>query len=263
MRLRSTCCTLSVMLQFNKLFLLVALGSSGVCASAGAILYGGLEDTPGSTGVENMGDYNDLVFKMTGDFTTLAQGAQLSPLTPSMINESGDIYWNQHSLDGSDYNLGYCVLGGGNCPYVGTPDATYSYLAGKDGSAPASILFNTEGPVTINYLLSVTSGANSLGWYDPSDPTVLHPLFSPSSGPGASITFMPSSVFALYSQNVLGQTFSSIAAANIGESATQQHFAFIDDPPGPSQAPEPATFYMMAAGLIIALFRIRPASWSR
>lgn len=239
----------------NRILLLSSLVLFlGSTASAGAILYGGLEDYAGGAGIEKIGDFNDLVFKMAGDITVVSPGAVFSALTPSMIDESGNIYWDQHSSDGPKYNLGYCVLGGGNCPTLGPSDVSYQSLAGPGGTAPTSILFEAQGPVTIDYAFRMTAGSNSLGWYDPSNPSVLHPIFSSSNGPGTSVVFAPSGVFALYSVNLYGQFFSTVAAANVGESAMQQHFAFISDPPN-SSTPEPNTTALIGGGLVVLFLK--------
>jgi hypothetical protein len=243
-------CNRNRVLFFSSLVLFF-LGST---ASAGSILYGGLEDYAGGAGIEKNGDFNDLVFKMAGDITVVSPDAAFSPLTSSMIDESGNIYWDQRSLDGPKYNLGYCVLGGGSCPTLGPSDVSYESIAGAGGTAPTSILFDAQGPITIDYALRMTAGSNSLGWYDPSNPSVLHPIFSSSNGPGTSVVFTPSGVFALYSVNVFGQFFSTAAAANVGESATQQHFAFISDPPN-SAAPEPKTTALISVGLVVLFLK--------
>ena len=252
----------------NRILLLSSLAFFlGSTASAGAILYGGLEDYAGGAGIEKTGDFNDLVFKMAGDITVVAPDAAFSPLTSSMIDESGNIYWDQHSSDGPKYNLGYCVLGGGNCPTLGPSDVSFTNpLRAPVAMAPKSgILFDAQGQITIDYEFGMTGGANSLGWYDPSNPSVLHPIFSSSNGPGTSVVFTPSGVFALYGVNVFGQFFSTAAAANVGESATQQHFAFISDPPN-STAPEPGTTALIAGGMVVFFlkrFRAAIFTWRR
>jgi hypothetical protein len=86
---------------------------------------------------------------------------------------------------------------------------------------------------------------NTVGWYDPSNPTVLHQILTGQEGTGASAVFTPSGIFALYSSDSLGQIYSSVAAANQGESLTQQHFALLVSP-----VPEPGTGRL--AGIVLA-----------
>ena len=38
-------------------------------------------------------------------------------LALNMVDESGTIFWDQHSGDGADYNFGYCATGLGNVPW--------------------------------------------------------------------------------------------------------------------------------------------------
>jgi hypothetical protein len=220
-------------------------------AAADSILLGGVEDYPGVSAVEHQGDYNDLMFMMTGNISVLAPQAAFNALTQNLINESGTIFWDQHSYDGSDYNFGYCATGLGNCSAGGFPQGPLDYLAAPAGAAPLSELFQAIGTVTVNLLdeKSSNKNANTLGWYDPARPTVLHAIFAGPDSAGASATFTPSGVFALYSTNGVGQFYSSLAADNQQESATQQHFAFLETQPAP--APEPGTGGL--AGLVLGI----------
>src|SRR5450432_2757846 len=80
-------------------------------AAAGPILLGGIEDYAGGSITEGHGDFNDLMFKMTGDISAIAPSAAFHALAPGMVDESGTIFWGQHSGDGADYNFGYCATG--------------------------------------------------------------------------------------------------------------------------------------------------------
>src|SRR5258708_2098340 len=83
-------------------------------AAAESILLGGIEDAPGSIGYEGTGDYNDLMFTIRGTVSVLSPSAWFSPLWPSMVDQKKEIYWDQFSSDGPDYNAGYCALGTGH-----------------------------------------------------------------------------------------------------------------------------------------------------
>jgi hypothetical protein len=101
--------------------------------------------------------------------------------------------------------------------------------------------------VTVSLYFQKTSNANNntLGWYDPANPTVLHPLLAGSQGAGASVTFIPTGIFGLYSSDGIGQIYASVASANQNEAATQQHFALLV-----SAIPEPGTGPL--AGIVLA-----------
>jgi hypothetical protein len=221
-------------------------------------LYGGLEDYAGNQGYEKWGDFNDMVYSLSGDISVNAPSAQFNDLTPSMVNENGSLYFDQHSLDGSDYNIGYCVLDLGSC-HLPVALGAMRYLATASGAAPLGITFHANGPVSFSLLLQVTSGTDTLGWYDPANPGDLHFLFNGPGSTGATVTINMNGDFVLFSQNSLGQFYSSIAAANLNESVSQQHFALFEDPP-PATAAEPATMFLVGLTLITGAWLVRRAS---
>jgi hypothetical protein len=210
----------------------------GASAWAGTIL-GGLEDTPGTAGYESYGDFNDLMFSLTGNFTVNAPGGVFSSVTAGLVNEDGTPFWDHLSQDGTDMNIGYQLLSG---PYA----TGLQYLANPDDSAVSSVTFTSYSDVTISFLGGITVNTDSLGWYSLSDPTTLHPLFTSDSSIDDSVIISPGGEFALYSTDGWGQTYSSVAASNVGDSTTQQHFAFFDPP---AVVPEPAAFVLTGTGL--------------
>jgi hypothetical protein len=221
-----------------------------------------VEDQRGASPVEANGDFNDLMFQISGSLSVLAPMGGM--LTPGMVDESGAIFWDQNSYDGSDYNFGYCVTGLGNCHVSGIAPGPFEYFAGPGGSAPLSEMFEASGPVTFLLLAKETSNSqvDNLGWFDPSSPGVLHPIFAGPDSIGTSITFVPSPLFALYSTNGLGQFYASMAADNLQESTTQQHFALVEQASS-TNTPEPATFWLAGGALAMLLFRGRPVRGSR
>jgi hypothetical protein len=218
-------------------------------AAGDALIYGGLEDHPGMSGIEGHGDYNDLIFSMRGNLNFLAPGGSFYNLTKDLVDESGTVYWGQPSSDGEDMNFGYCLTGGGNCAVSHRTTLPLQYLATQDGGDPASILFQAQGIVTIELLTTITAGVNTLGWFDPNSPAILHPIFGGTDPLGTVVTFAPSGTFGLYSGNVLGQVYSSVAGWNINEATDHQHFAFAQ---AISTVPEPgsASFALLALGIL-------------
>jgi hypothetical protein len=203
-------------------------------------ILGGLEDWAGKSGYERNGDFNDLIFQITGNIFFNAPGGVFNNLTSSMVNENGTVFWGNPSSDGSDLNVGYYMDGLGNM----------QYLATGTGGSVNNVTFSATGPLTITILGGITAdtAGDTLGWYDPANPGQETLLFN-GIVIGASTTFTPSSPFALYSDNGWGPGFSSIAADNEGESSTQQHFAFFT--PQGAAVPEPSAATLAGIGLVL------------
>jgi hypothetical protein len=248
------------------------LGLMASPVAADSIVRVGIEDHPGITAVEGNGDFNDMMFALIGNISVLAASADQLPFSASVVNQSGSVFWDNHSYDGNDYNFGYCLLEGGTCTPGHSLGVSLDYVATGSGGAPVSELFQASGAITAMLLAEVTSNFNSntLGWYDPSNPSVLHQIFAGPDNTGAVATFIPTGTFALYSTNGIGQFYSSVASANVNESGTQQHFALADGvvlgPGTGGQAgavPEPGTGGLAGAVLAAAwvgrtLRKIRP-----
>lgn len=215
----------------------------------GQAVIGAMENIPGGTGFEGTGDFNDMIFAMSGNITISAPGGVFNNLLPYLVTEGGPIYWDRPSLDGSHMNVGYCLLATQSCNAPGAPFSNYQYLAASSGGQLFNIAFQSSGPITLSLLAEIAASASrqTLGWYDPNQPGILHQLFSGADTVGATVTFNPSGTFALYSTNGNGQFYSSISAQNVNEVGTQQHFAFFQPAPG---VPEPGTLGLGGLGLI-------------
>ena len=114
--------------RFQLLALVGVLLASASGSMAGPIL-GALEDGPGSSGFERNGDFNDIIFELTGDVSVNAPGGVWSSLTPQVVNENGTVFWDNKSEDGPDMNIGYCLLGEAVCSPSGPLSGNYEYLA--------------------------------------------------------------------------------------------------------------------------------------
>jgi len=134
------------------------------------------------------------------------------------------------------------------------------------------------------------AGSNEFGWYDTTDPGVLHPIFTGPDSAGAAATFLPSASFGLYLATANGNTFRTTGT---GSDPRNQHFAVfegtgteeywlgMEDTPfnsgsdrdyndmivrmQASAVPEPATFLTMGTLLLLAgnVIRIRNRRRSR
>jgi len=231
----------------NKLsiYALTLLFAAGARMASATTIVGGIEDLPGSGGYEKNGDFNDLIFEMTGNFSVISPGGVLSPLTSSVVNQNGTVFWDNPSLDGPDLNVGYILLDNPSLPAL-------DYLATSTGGSVNSVIFDAIGPVTltVTYLGGITAyhATDNLGWYGAASPGSLNQLIPGGSTGTFTTTFTPNGVFDLYSLNGQGQTYSSVSANNVGESGTQQHFAFFEQP---SAVPEPSTEALTGLGVAL------------
>lgn len=226
------------MMKTFGLSLFASLVFSGAALHA-AVIYGGVEDTQ-HTSTELNGDFNDLIFSLSGNISILGAG---SLFAKPELSETAPPYWNNPSLDGKNMNIGFCIYGGGGCnggvPLSSDPGLKYYALDG--GAAPDSVLFSHSGSLVVSLLLGISADTNSLYWYNPNSPWNLHPI---TGG-----TFTPSSTFGLATSNGLGGLRYSQDSldTNGGPSETaQQHFAIFSS----TGVPEPSSFALIGLGLI-------------
>jgi hypothetical protein len=229
--------------------ILLATASGGMAAE----IIGGVEDTPGSSGYEKNGDFNDMIFEMTGNVTIEAPGGVFNNLTPGVVNQTGTVFWDNKSGDGTDMNIGYCLLDEAKCSLAGAPLGSIEYLATSSGGSVNNVTFDATGTVTLELLAGLTDNKkDTLGWYSLADPSVRNLLIPAPDSAGETVSFTPDGAFALYSTDGEGQLYSSVSASNVGESPDQQHFAFFIDPP--SSVPEPSTGVLMGLGVALLGF---------
>ncbi len=126
----------------------------------------------------------------TWSANNLVQGSNPTPGAP---------YWNNYSGDGSRYNIGWCLAGGGNCKIPSAP-GNLPYFGPSGGGAPANFEFKSDGHAVVATLEAAVTNSGPLdtfGWYNinPDGSTgPLTPLFSASQGNGKTPkTFLPSS----------------------------------------------------------------------
>jgi PEP-CTERM motif len=238
-----------------------------LAATPGALaseFIGGVEDTPGSSGIEKNGDFNDMIFELTGNVTMNAPGGVFSNLTSGVVNESETVFWDNHSGDGPDMNVGYCLLNEATCSLRGAPDGSLEYLAAQNGGSVNNVTFDATGTLTLELLGGITGDKeDTLGWYDLADPSVEHLLIASPDSAGFTVSFTPDGAFALYSSDGYGQVYSSLSSSNVGEGGDQEHFAFFipgfipGDPSGndpPSSVPEPSTAVLTGLGAVLLGF---------
>jgi hypothetical protein len=205
--------------------------------------FGGYEDT-----VNGDYDYNDLVFSLSGTALTLNSSGTWYSESAATLGTSGTPFWNHSSFDGSNYNVGYCVYGGGHCNGGAALDSGADFLASGTKGSVNDVTF-TPGSATATVILGIAADKNELGWFLTSDPSAIHWI----GAAGSSDSFTPGGTFGLVGCNnwtgsrCAGTEFFSVTSdGNGGDSAS--HFAFFG--PAPVAAPEPGTLGLVGLGLL-------------
>ncbi|HZT80582.1 MAG TPA: PEP-CTERM sorting domain-containing protein [Gemmataceae bacterium] len=186
-----------------------------------------------------------LVSAALGRADVIAGGGSGGGYQPfAMPNQGGAAYWDQHSLDGNGFNVGYFLSSTG----AFTPQASAHAMPalnlqwfGNSGSGPGtaspSITFAATGPVTTQLLLTVAAnaGINQLGWYNVNSPNDLHPLYTGATADPndpKTQTFDPNGEFGLYLKGAQGTYFSQTSLNPAGDTINggpHQHFAVFQD----------------------------------
>ncbi len=198
-------------------------------------------------------DYNDVVFSLAGNGLTLhtTDGAWYSQ---PVLGTSGNPFWNNASGDGSKYNVGYCIYGGGACNGGAALDAGANYLAkaGNSGASATNVYFTSDGRVSADVDLEISSDTDVIGWYSLTNPDDIHWLNA--VGQTGDFHFSPQGSFGIAANNGIfaqGQTFySSQVLRN-----TTSEFAFFGNNVSP--APEPGAMGLVGGGLLAAGFFFR------
>jgi len=161
-----------------------------------------------------------------------SSGAGWQSWSTSVLNdEDGAPYWNSNSWDGPAMNIGNCLSGTGNCA-IGSNPGNVPYWGLGNGTADTDITFLNTSSSNGNSIEGEFAGNadfNSLGWYDTTDPSVLHPIISGSSGDGANATFTPSASYGFYFEDAaVGEIWYSNSLLNSPSEQGDQHFAIFE-----------------------------------
>ena len=201
------------------------------------------------------------------------------------LGNSGTPYWNNGSWDGdgTKENIGYCLAGGGNCTFSGSPGPALPYWGNTDGSADLSFYFtNTTHDSKAALRLEVAGNAdyNYFGYYDVATGK-LHPIFTGPQAQGATADFFPTGDYGFYligpsyDGGVTGPLYLTQSTGPGDSDPTFQHFAVfqqdaltywigVEDLPSSNTdadyndmiikvtnipVPEPSTLLLLASGL--------------
>lgn len=173
---------------------------------------------------------------------------------------TGPVYFDGYSWDGPDANIAYFIEGQGYFQgNPASPDAPLPFWGNPDGSAVPSFYFQSGGEAQIaNFLMFDSDWApdNSIGWYDPDDPSVWGWILQANGTEpqSQSVEFTPTADFGLffvpdsltYVQGTTpayftNESMNGIAAGDVAYAAMHgivlgpenyQHFAVFEAPNG-------------------------------
>ncbi len=177
--------------------------------------------------------------------TILGSGAfqTMNPAQPNTLEESNTStkpFWDNKSLDsvnGPSGNIGNFITGTGlfqDDP--NSPRENLSYYGSRNGSAVSNTTFSNAGGTHVATLeggITAWSNLDEFGWYDVSDPSDLHVLFSNLSA--ASVAFFdPTGDYGFFLRNGRGDYLymqSDLNPANIAGEQSHQHFSIFSQDP--------------------------------
>jgi hypothetical protein len=164
-------------------------------------------------------------------------GATFQSWAVTNLNQNGKPYWDNVSLDGTNKNVGFFLVNAPTAPLAGAPGAlpfwgnTFNSATDSGGTPDLNFTFQRTAASSIASLeleLAGNKNINEFGWYDTTDPSVLHPIFlGPDSAP-ATDTFSPSAQYGLYLKGGDG-TYYTQSSLNPSGDTGQQHFAVFQE----------------------------------
>jgi hypothetical protein len=164
-------------------------------------------------------------------------GAAFQNWTAADLNQNGTPYWDNTSLDGTNMNVGFFLTDAPTAPLADAPGAlpfwgnTYNSVTDSGGTPDLNFFFQKNSSFSIANLqlaVAANSNINEFGWYDISDPSVLHTLFAGSnSPPSTSASFTPSGQYGFWLKGDDG-TYYTQSSLNPSGDTSHQHFAVFE-----------------------------------
>ena len=158
--------------------------------------------------------------------TIIGSGSLQTWSTSALANPNGTPFWNNVSSDGAQMNVGNCFSGVGNCGMSNAP-GNLSYYGTNSGGAVSDFYMHSSGSTVSSYLggIAANKGIDSYGWYDTSNPTVLHSIYAPNGSTTSSFT--PTSNYGFYMQDGKSIYYSQSSIAGNSDTGNQ-HFAVFE-----------------------------------
>jgi len=184
-----------------------------------------------------------IIFGGSGAYADLVVGSgDWQNWTVNDLNQNGKPYWDNRSNDGAGYNVGYYLTNSGTFSGATSgpgalPFWSSGYIAANDKGGMASRNFYFTGgdanTAALNIEVAGMANINAFGWYDRTQPGVLHEIFAGPVNSPTSATFTPSAEYGFYFSTKDGvfRTESALNQDQYGHGAyrSQQHFALFKE----------------------------------
>jgi hypothetical protein len=172
---------------------------------------------------------------MLADTISGTAGAAFQSWGVTNLNQNGKPYWDNPSLDGSNMNVGFFLTDAPTAPLAGAPGAlpfwgnSFNSTTDTGGTPDLNFFFQTNSSVSLATMfleVAANSNINEFGWYNTSDPSTLHPIFTGANSPLTTDPFAPSAQYGFYLKGSNG-TFYTQSSLNTG-GTSQQHFTVFE-----------------------------------
>jgi hypothetical protein len=163
-----------------------------------------------------------------GAFADAITGTGTWQAFPGTLDLDGYPYVDRPSGDGLRGSAAFYLSGYGGSYGARSLGVTPDWYGETSGEAATDYYFNlAQANLTATLRLENSEWRlnDEFGWYDVSNPTILHTLFAGPASVGAIVTFTPSVQYGYYLTSAYGETYYTQSSLNPSGDATQQHFA--------------------------------------
>jgi hypothetical protein len=158
------------------------------------------------------------------------------------LNLDGAPYWDNPSFDGAQQSIGYVLTGQNPSPLGDAPGSipfwgeSFNPLTDAGGGWDTDFFFNRTTPTTsatFKLEVSARTGINEFGWYDVTNTSVLHPIFTGADSAGDQELIALSTQYGFYVKTAGNAVFRTQSWLNPAGEQTHQHFALFRENAAP------------------------------